>query len=109
MNKCSQCGTCCKLFWINLNETEYRSKKYKTMFEQFGFEKNFKDAERDGANILAQHEDGSCIYFKDNKCSIHEDRPKSCRNFFCDSNEKQFKGMIKKINESKKQDMTTLK
>lgn len=81
--KCNQCGTCCKLFLIDLDEEEYRSKRYKTIFDEFY--DNFDEAVENAANIIAQNEDGSCIYLKDGKCSIHESRPKACRAFFCDS------------------------
>ena len=87
---------------INLTEAEYRSRKYKTIFEQFGFEENFEEAERTGSNILAMHDDESCIYLKEGKCSIHEQRPSACRKFFCDSKNPQFKSMIKKIDDYKK-------
>ena len=96
---CSQCGVCCKLFVINLSEEEYNSGNYKTQFEEFGLIKDFIEAEFSGANIITQKQDGSCIYQKDNKCSIHKTRPEVCRKFFCtDSN---FKSMIEKINEYK--------
>ena len=101
MDKCSQCGVCCKLFLINLDEAEYRSKKYRTIFEEFGFEEDFAEAEFSCANILAKNDDDSCIYLKENKCSIHEQRPLSCRKFFCNSEDKQFQGMIEKIKEHK--------
>ena len=80
--KCNQCGVCCKLFMINLTEEEYKSGRYKTMFEEFGIVEDFEEAEMTGANILTQNDDGSCIYLKEGKCSIHDERPKSCRNFF---------------------------
>ncbi len=38
---CTGCGTCCKLFLINLNEEEYRSKKYKTQFDSLDFSNDF--------------------------------------------------------------------
>ena len=98
--KCSQCGVCCKLFLINLTEEEYKSGRYETMFDEFV--EDFEEAELVGANILAQKEDNSCIYLKDGKCSIHSFRPQSCRNFFCDSEDKSFSKMIEKINEYKK-------
>lgn len=97
--KCEQCGICCKLFLINLTEEEYRSKKYQTMFDEFV--EDFQEAELVGANILKQKKDNSCIYLKENKCSIHEKRPQSCRNFFCKSKKKQFQNMIKTINKHK--------
>ena len=97
---CSQCGVCCKLFLINLTEEEYRSGKYKTVYDEFV--DDFFEAEQIGANIIEQKEDESCFYLKDGKCSIHSFRPDSCRNFFCDSTEERFKGMIEKIEKHKK-------
>ncbi len=100
-NKCLGCGTCCKLFLINLTEKEYNSGKYKTQFRLFGKVKDFKEAERSASNIIEQKEDGSCIYLKEGRCSIHNKRPKSCRAFFCTSKNKQFKSMIEKIKKAK--------
>ena len=96
-NKCSQCGICCRLFLINLTEKEYRSGKYKTQFDELGFINDFSEASACGANTLKQKEDGSCIYLKENKCSIHKTRPQVCREFFCDSKLKKFKKMIVEI------------
>ncbi len=97
--ECSQCGVCCKLFWINLSKEEYLSKRFKTMFNEFV--PDFEEAELVGANILAQNDDGSCIYLINNKCSIHKNRPVVCTKFFCDSKEEHFQDMIKKINKEK--------
>ncbi len=97
--KCSQCGICCKLFVINLTEEEYKSRKYKTQFEEFGLTEDFKEAEFCGANIITQKQDGSCIYQKDNKCSIHKTRPEVCRKFFC--TDPNFETMNKKIKDYK--------
>ena len=96
---CSQCGACCRLFFINLTEEEYRSGRYELMFNEFV--DDFEEAELVGANIVAQNEDESCIYLKDNKCSIHKNRPQACRNFFCTSKEERFRTMIEKIREYK--------
>ena len=101
INKCSECGVCCKLFLINLSEEEYKSNKFRTQFEGFGLVNDFVEAEMCGANIIEQNEDGSCFYLKNNKCSVHERKPEACRNFFCTSKNKAFKGMIDKINERK--------
>jgi len=81
-NSCNGCGLCCKLFLINLSRKEYQSGKYQTMFATNGAMDNFKQARRCGANLLAQRPDGGCIYLKDNKCGIHANRPKACRDFF---------------------------
>lgn len=97
---CLQCGVCCKLFLINLSKEEYLSGNYKTLFDEFG-KVEFIEAEFTCANILKQKEDGSCIYLEKGKCSIHEKRPQSCRNFFCDSKEELFQSMIEKIKKAK--------
>ena len=62
---CKQCGVCCRLFLINLTEDEYKSGRYKTMFDEFVHD--FQEAEMVGANILKQKEDGSCFYLRDGK------------------------------------------
>lgn len=99
--ECIQCGVCCRLFLINLTEEEYKSGRYKTQFEEFGLVDDFVEAEFCAANIIKQKEDGSCIYLNDRKCSIHETRPKACRDFFCKSKDKKFEAMIDKINKKK--------
>ena len=96
-NNCLQCGTCCRLFLINLTEEEYRSGTYNTQFEEFGLIDNFNNAKLRGANTLKQNEDGSCIYLKNNLCSIHQTRPESCREFCCDSKLKKYQKMIMEI------------
>jgi len=107
-NKCSQCGVCCRLFLINLTKEEYNSGKYKTQFEELVFFKDFKEAVSCGANILKQKEDGSCIYLKNDRCSIHQDRPKACRSFFCSSKLKKYQAMISQIKAYKNQTSSKL-
>ena len=96
-NECLECGVCCKLFLITLIETEYKSKRYKTQFEEFGLIEDFNLAEECGANIIKQNDDSSCIYLKHGRCSIHKIRPEACREFFCTSKDEKFKEMIGKI------------
>jgi len=101
IDKCSQCGLCCRLFLINLSKEEYQSGKYKTQFEELGLIDNFCRASACGANTLKQKKDGSCIYTKANKCSIHKIRPQVCREFFCTSKLKKFRKMIDQIEEKR--------
>lgn len=96
-DKCSQCGLCCRLFFVNLNEKEYQSGKYKTQFEEFGLFDDFHKAVGCGANILKQKKDGHCLYLKGKDCSIHKIRPQVCREFFCTSKLKKFRKMIEQI------------
>ncbi|MFH1364423.1 MAG: YkgJ family cysteine cluster protein [Candidatus Aenigmatarchaeota archaeon] len=102
VERCLKSGICCKLFLINLTEEEYKSGKYKTQFEMFVPVKDFKEAEMCGANIIEQKKDGSCYYLKGTKCSIHNSRPMTCREFFCDSKNKKFKTMIAEIKKLKR-------
>jgi len=94
---CTQCGICCKLFQINLDEKEYKSGKYRTQLEKFKFTGNFAQAQSCGATIVKQKRNGECFYLKENKCSIHKTRPQVCRPFFCSSKENKFKTMITDI------------
>jgi Fe-S-cluster containining protein len=101
IKSCSQCGICCKLFLINLTRKEWMSGKYKTELKEFDFDNNFKTAEKYGGNILSQKKDGSCVYLKNNLCSIHKRRPQACRDFFCSLTSKKFKNMLDMINKKK--------
>jgi putative endonuclease len=104
IQSCFQCGICCKLFLINLTEKEWRSGTFKTQFEEFGINDDFKRAEAYGATVLKQHDDGSCIYLKNNLCSIHKRRPQSCRNFFCHDTSGKFQNMIRQIKKRREDD-----
>jgi len=98
---CSQCGICCRLFQITLNEEEYKSGRYRTQLEKFKFTGDFSEATACGATIIKQKTNGACFYLKANKCSIHEIRPQVCRPFFCSSKAKRFEAMITKIKDYK--------
>jgi len=97
---CNGCGLCCSLFYINLSEEEYKSKKFQTIFPDIGEIDNFSEAKKCGANLLAKKENGDCIYLLENKCSIHEERPVVCRKFFCTTKSKHFEHMVEIIEES---------
>ena len=86
---------------INLSEEEYKSGRFRTLFEEFEMVDDFEEAEMCGANIITQKKDGSCFYLKGKKCSIHSTRPEVCWKFFCDSDKEEFKTMIEKIKENK--------
>ncbi|MEI6144401.1 MAG: YkgJ family cysteine cluster protein [Candidatus Berkelbacteria bacterium] len=98
---CDQCGDCCSLFYINLNEIEYKSNKYQTIFSDFDAIESFDDVVSCGANFLAKNENGSCVYLENKSCSIHADRPEVCRAFFCKSSDGDFSAMRKIITDNK--------
>ena len=99
---CSSCGLCCRLFLINLTKKEWESGKYETQFQEFPHKDSYRIAQKYGATLLKQHSDGSCIYQKNDMCSIHTDRPKACRAFFCSSKAKRFQTMVSQIQEARK-------
>ncbi len=98
---CDRCGICCKHFLINLDEHEYRSGKYQLIFGDIDLIDDFELASECGANLLAKNEEGGCIYLQNNRCSIHADRPKVCRDFFCKSDDQRYHKMIESIQRSK--------
>ena len=73
------------------------SGKFETQLKEFCLDNDFDIIKTYGGNILSQKKDGSCIYLKKNLCSIHKTRPKSCKDFFCESKLEKYKGMIKII------------
>lgn len=99
IESCSQCGICCRLFYINLNQKEWESGLYKTLVKKSDTDDDFAIVQQYGGNILCQKKDGSCIYLKDNICSIHKKRPEVCRDFFCTSKAKKYTTMIQMIKE----------
>lgn len=107
-NSCNGCGLCCRLFYINLSKKEYESHKYKTVLEEHGKIENFRLAKESGANLLAKKEDGSCVYLKDNMCSIHASRPGVCQDFFCTTKAKKFKGMVEIIKKADKEKVSSV-
>lgn len=101
-NSCEQCGVCCKLFFINLNETEFRSGEFQTIFDDVEIDKDFALISDCGANFLAKNEAGACVYLQDNCCKIHNRRPQVCRAFFCKDDSLEFEEMRNIITKNKK-------
>ena len=94
---CESCTLCCKLFLVNLSEKEYFSGVFQTEINNTERYENFDEIIEYGMNILKKNDDGTCIYLKDSKCSIYSNRPQVCRDFFCGSDNDNFKEMIKEI------------
>ena len=99
--KCEMCGLCCELFLINLNESEYLSRDYQTMFSDIEFIDDYVLASDCGANLLARQSNGRCIYLVHNKCGIHELRPSVCRDFFCHDQNPRYSQMRAEITREK--------
>lgn len=107
-NSCNGCGLCCKLFYINLSEKEYRSGRYQTELQDHGEIKSFSLAKESGANLLAKKSNGDCVYLVNNQCSIHATRPKVCREFFCTTKAKKFEKMVDIIKKADKEKISSV-
>jgi Fe-S-cluster containining protein len=104
IDSCFQCGICCRLFCININEEEWRSGQFETIVQAVDTNEEFSAIEQYGGNILKQKPDGSCMYLNGSLCSIHKKRPQVCREFFCTSNNRKFKDMISFIKKHREND-----
>lgn len=74
---CGDCVRCCKELSPNLTPEEFESGKY--IYTLITSPINNLPT-----IAIPRNEDG-CIYLKDNKCVIYNDRPKACRQFDCRS------------------------
>lgn len=76
---CDKCNACCRSFYfihIGPEETRTLSRIPKELlFAAPGYPK--------GNMLLGYDENGHCPMLIDNKCSIYEDRPLTCRNYDC--------------------------
>lgn len=63
---------CCKQLSVNL---------YFNDFINYDYE--FTEDENSIDYHIARNKDGSCIYLKNNKCSIYNDRPIDCKEYCC--------------------------
>ncbi|MDD3044123.1 MAG: YkgJ family cysteine cluster protein [Candidatus Delongbacteria bacterium] len=103
INKCRGCAVCCTLFPVPLNSKELYSGKYQTETDAWRDFEDFSEIEEYGLNILKKNPDGSCVYLKELRCTIYENRPQVCRDFFCGSDKPEFEGMADEINNAKKE------
>lgn len=71
---CKACGACCKKHWL----VKLNGKHEKEMLENHivSGEYMFTD---------------ECPYFKNNKCTIQDDKPNKCKEYFCEGNPPKIK------------------
>ena len=67
MDDCIACGRCCKKHWL-VRLTSQRE------IDLFGDDVVF------GKFIWTDE----CKFYKDNKCTIHTDKPQKCKEYFCE-------------------------
>jgi Fe-S-cluster containining protein len=72
---CGSCNACCRFLAPHLTPSEISSGKYPLSL--------INGPEGPVVTMWKDAETGGCAMFKDNKCSIYEDRPVACRQFDC--------------------------
>jgi Fe-S-cluster containining protein len=75
--ECKKCGLCCLFVEVNMKhnsfDKEWMDFITTTRPDNFIFANNNKTLK------IVQR----CKYLKDNQCSIYENRPEKCKNYFC--------------------------
>ena len=69
MDECKACGRCCEKHWLLKLTSEYEK-------SLFGDDVVYGDF------IWTDQ----CKYLKEGKCTIHEDKPFRCKEYFCEGN-----------------------
>ena len=79
--KCEDCSEpkCCKKFFVPLTPHEYKSGKYKI---------DKKRKEKGFIQLATKENSNECIYLKNDKCSIWNNRPEVCREYHCYNDER---------------------
>ena len=81
--KCTGCGECCR--WtgsVLLTDGDIsRLASQLEIPEQAFIENHTRLAPNRIQLALLDHEDGSCAFLKDNRCTVYEARPEQCRSF----------------------------
>lgn len=83
---CGSCNMCCKHLDAFLTPTEIISGKYQMEFRPPHTVNSLKDQglpENSGAFRLARKKNNECVYLIEEKCSIYDNRPYSCRRYDC--------------------------
>ena len=85
---CSECGDCCTgapgYVWVNADEIQAMAARLKISVADF----EAKFTRKVGARrTLIEFDNGDCVFLKDRKCTLYEERPRQCRTWpFWDSN-----------------------
>jgi hypothetical protein len=85
---CTQCGDCCTgepgFVWVSEEEIQALAARLALSIEEF--EERY--VRRIGPRkSLIEMENGDCVFLKERKCTVYEDRPRQCRTWpFWESN-----------------------
>ena len=74
---CKQCGDCCRILsTIILTDKEISSARFQTAKKKL-----------DGETRLKKSTKGYCIYLQNNRCKIHDIKPRVCQSASCPKQE----------------------
>jgi len=88
---CNKCGACCKLFNLTIKITDELRDFYNTIWGEFVDSPDLYIKIRDD-NKMDIIFGIRCRSFdtKKNKCKIYENRPKTCRDYYCGNARKRY-------------------
>lgn len=76
---CGSCNACCRVngFVVDLHPEEGDD------LSTYEWDLVWRSDKKEWSHALKRGEKGECIYLKENRCSIYERRPATCRQFDC--------------------------
>ncbi len=80
--ECLQCGNCCRQPGgiVEVSEEEISEMSHALRIESYSFKQQFCRPDTNQWQLKA-HDDGACIFLKDNRCILYDSRPLQCRTF----------------------------
>lgn len=81
--ECQRCGACCR--WeghVILTDEDIARLAVATALSEVDFIERYTILAANRCQLsLAEQADGSCIFLKEDRCSVYEARPRQCRSF----------------------------
>jgi uncharacterized protein len=75
---CTACGNCCRTLQVVVDDTDIRRLARGLCLPPRELERRYVKQAPDGVKHMART---PCPFLEGNRCSVYEDRPKSCRDF----------------------------
>jgi Fe-S-cluster containining protein len=84
--ECNQCGRCCKEVTINVSQTDilrWKEEDRTDILKEVSWVNNYPRKNTGGFYIAKTtfNPKQSCPFYKDDVCSIHDTKPKACKDY----------------------------
>lgn len=84
--ECNQCGRCCKEITINISQSDilrWKEENRKDILREVSWLNNYPRKNTGGFYIIktTYNPKQSCPFYKGDICSIHDIKPKACRDY----------------------------